>query len=98
MSATRTVAPFFTRTGVAAMSLDRRPQARGEREVLLARLGEPPDRLQLVLGLERVGDVRDRQARSGQLRRIEDDFDLARVAREHLDRVRRPARARAPAA
>ena len=43
------------------------------------------DRLQLVRGLQRVGDVADRQARSRQPRRIGDDLDLARIAREHFD-------------
>ena len=46
--------------------------------------------------LQRVGDVVDRQAGGVQPRGIEDDFDLARVAGQHLDAGRRRARAPAP--
>ncbi len=45
----------------------------------------PADGLKLVRRLEGVGHLADRQSDRRQPRRVRDHFDLARVARQHLD-------------
>ena len=49
------------------------------------------DRLQLIRGLERVGDVADGQAGGGEPRRIGDDLDLPRVADDSTSTLPTPA-------
>ena len=57
-----------------------RPQPGGEREVLLARLGETSDRQQLVLRLQRVGDIGDRQAGGRSASRGSSTTSISRVS------------------
>jgi hypothetical protein len=46
-----------------------------------------PDRLQGVRGLQRVGDIADREARRREAGRIGDDLDLFGVAGERAGRM-----------
>ena len=57
----------------------------GEHEVLPVVLRQAADRVDLVGGLQRVGHLVDRQLRGVQPLGIDDDRDLALLAREHLD-------------
>jgi hypothetical protein len=63
---------------------DRRPESRGKYQMLDAVLRVVAHRRQQVLPFERRRDVVHRHAGAGEFRRIDDDLDLARVARLHL--------------
>ena len=84
-SATRMVAPPLTTSGVRRDVVDGLPQARRQHKVLQTAGGITAGRLQLVRGLQRVGDVANRQVAAAEPRGIGDDLDLPRVARQHLD-------------
>jgi hypothetical protein len=65
--------------------LDALPHPRRQHEMLQTAGVVAADGVEPVCRFERVGDVADGQPRRGQPRRIGDDFDLARVGRQHLD-------------
>ena len=80
-SETRSMVAPFTTSGVAAMSSTRRPHAGGQHQVLQPVGRVAAHRLKLIGGFQCVGDVTDAERGGSQLPRIDDDLDLAGVAR-----------------